>query len=338
MSKTAPKFRTGSEEAKEASTSRSFHRTEFFSIDDGESIIVRFLTDADPDPDYPHVDSWITVDQHGFIPTRGKPSDWPEGRNWPSTMSAVCRDDDAFAGMFDDCYICDHMKNKKGEDYNPTPRVWALAVEREEVFDDDGERLGIRDKEVEVETDDGKRMAKVVLIVNQAYSNFFTHLQGYAGRFGTILDRDFYIKREGGGTDTKYHFVHEDPLWAEDEEGNDIVFDLRNPEHMARYEQDAPDLGEVVLSRANDEFYALFFDERMEQPSRQSDDGDSGGGAKAEKKPEHDVDEDEMKALAQRVKGYGGNGEEAEADDESEDKAEPKKAKKGKKAKKATAL
>lgn len=300
------KFRSGAEAAKEASKSPQFARTSYLSMKDQEEQIVRFLTDSD---------DWLTVDQHNFVPTRSKPDDWPKESNWPNSMSATCRKTKLEDGstLFDDCYICDHMEKPDGKPYRASGRTWALAVLREEVTDDDGEVLGFRDQTEEVtKTVDGKEKNVTqpkVVIVNQGYRNFFSILQGFAGRYGTILDRDYFIKREGDSTDTTYQIVPLDPLDADHPEtGEEVRFDLREPAFMAKYTDAMPDLEEVLMEKASEEFYALFFDKTKPQPARrdsESSDSDSDE-PEAKPKPTADVDSDEkVKALAERVKGYG---------------------------------
>ncbi len=274
-------FRRGGEQAREATKGGgSFARTHYFSIEDGKSAILRFITDEP---------QWIVVDQHANVPTRERPSDWPEGSNWPQKMAAVCRRDVAFDGMFADCYICDHIVDGKAVK-RPTGRVWAYAVLREEVIEG-GQVVGIRDVEREViKTDESGKgtgettMEKAIVVVNMGFKNFFGALQGFAAHYkGTIVDRDFLIKRTGTGTDTNYHIIPLDPIDAADGKR----FDLRNPEHAARYPLPEP-LEAVVTSRADDDFYARFFDKRVPQPETrksESKDGESSDAPKGAEAP-----------------------------------------------------
>lgn len=259
------------------------------------------------------MDEWITVDQHQNISTKAKPDDYPKDRNWPEKMGAVCRKDPAFQGVegFDgSCYICDHIVNPP-KVKKASGRVWALACIREEVRED-GRLVGFRDKTREVAKTDDKGQPtgetyteKEIVVVNMGFKNFFSILQGFGGEYGTVLDRDFKIRRSGNDKDTTYSIIPMDPVPASD--GNQL--DLRNPEHMKRYETTL-DLIEVISGRASTEFYARFFDPRVTVT-------ESGGvqqtGASPEvQKPDNDADEDKLKAIADRVKGYGpegGNGE-----------------------------
>lgn len=311
-----PDFRRGAEAAKEATRGGNYARTEFFSLEDGKTAILRFLTDAD---------EWITVAQHQMIKTKAQPDGYTG--NWPERMGCVCRDDDAFAGIYDDCYICSYLvdgdKIKK-----PSSRIWALACLREEVLGDGstelggpemkGKRVGLRDMTREVtisakEAADGKPARKeetitekAVVVVNMGWKNFFGVLEGYAAKYGTVLDRDFWIKRNGAGLDTSYQIISEDPIMS-----NGEVFDLREPKFMERYETNI-DLVEIITDRSSNEFYARFFDPRFSS----DDDGEvKATGATPEAKPTTDVDPERMEALANRVRGYKDDGKPAEAGD-----------------------
>lgn len=312
------KFMRGADAAKEASKGLSFSRAEYLSMDDQEELILRFLTDAD---------EWITVNQHQFVPTKPEPEDY-QG-NWPKSLPAVCRKTKMGDGstLYDDCYICDEMEKKDGSAYKASARQWALACIREEVRNEDGEVIGIRDATREVaETDkDNKptgetRTEKAIVIVNQGYKNFFSILQGFAGRYGTVLDRDYYIKREGDDTSTTYAIVPLDPIDAHDPDDEDKVvrFDLRDERFMARYEADAPDLEEVVLDKASEDFYGRFWVKGWKPKKKDSDDDDAPESAD---KPDNDVDdEDKLKAIADRVRGYGGGDDESSGESEKKDK------------------
>jgi hypothetical protein len=270
-------------------------------MEDQEVTYLRFLTDAD---------DWITVDMHSMVPTKTKPSWWPEGSKWPDKMGSVCRNDKAFAQMYDGCFICDYIVDGK-KVRNASGRSWALACIREEVIED-GKRVGFRDGTRERtiparEAKDGKdaRPAetiteKNVVVVNQGYKNFFSILSGYAGRNGTILDRDFYIKREGSDQSTVYHIIAEDPYSIE-VEGEVVQFDLRDERFKDRYPHDI-DLAEIVMSQADDEYYAKFFDTRITV----SDDGKvETTGEAPPPPPDADISKERLSALADRVKSMG---------------------------------
>lgn len=297
MAGTAPAFRKGAEASQEASKGGNYSRTQYWGLEDGKACILRFLTDHD---------EWIVVDQHQMIPTKPKPDDY-EGQNWPEKMGCVCRKDPAFAGIYTECYVCDFVVDGK-KIKKPSARTYALACLREEVIEG-GVVVGVRDQTREVtiparEAKDGnpaqpekKVVEKAIVVVNQGYKNFFSALKGFAGHYGTVLDRDYYIKREGSQTDTDYTIIPMDPIMLQD--GRKL--DLRQPDLMARYEHEI-DLGEIVGDKASDEYFARFFDPRV---SVNKEGVVSRTGAAPEPKPQHDVDAEKLAALAGRIKGYG---------------------------------
>lgn len=277
-------FSRGADAAKAKAKSVAFAKTNWFTLGDGEKIIVRFLTDAFPpdenDASQKHVEAWISVLQHGGVKTKPKPDGF-EG-NWPARMGAVCRYDEAFGGYYEDCYICDHLvPNKDLGLKRPSARVWSLGAIREVVIGDGtdalggperkGQPVGVRDKTREEviparEAKDGQEAreektvtVKDIVVINQGYKNFFAQLQGFAQEYGTVLDRDYTIRREGDDLATEYHIIPREPIQTAD----GALFDLRNAEHAAKYETSL-NLADVVARQATDEYYARFFDPRFE--------------------------------------------------------------------------
>ena len=304
MSQTTPSFRRGTEEAKEASKGAAFAKTHYFGLDSNPSspnnqAILRFLTDYT---------DLIVVDQHSNVPTKPQPSNY-EGTSWPSHMGAVCRKDPALSGMFPDCYICDNLVDGKSVK-RASARSWAYAVLREEVIED-GQVVGLKDtlREVADVDADGKatgetHMEKAIVVVNMAYRNFFSVLEGFGKHYGTILDRDYLIRRNGDGTSTTYSVIPMDPILTSDNK----VFDLRLPEFADRY-QPSESLDKVVLDRASDDFYARFFDRRVAAPDDKGKSSKvskaSSGNAEPPARPSAEADgADRLAALADRVKHY----------------------------------
>lgn len=295
---TTGNFRKGGDVAAEAAkkASASFARTQWFGLKDKESCIVRFLTDAD---------AWITVDQHQQVPTKGKPEKH-EG-NWPERMGCICRRDQAFTGVFNDCYVCDHVIGHDSKVKKAGPRTWALACIREEVIED-GKSVGLRDKTREVTRkkpggkDDETEtiIEKDIVVVAMGWKNFWATLQGFAGHYGTVCDRDYKITRSGATTDTTYSIIPLDPIT--DGNGNKLVV---ASEWGKRYESDY-DLGEIITQQASDEYFARFFDPRYTVTGEGADRKVVATGAAPEPKAENDVDEARLADLASRVRGYAG--------------------------------
>lgn len=292
-----PNFQRGTEGIEDAMKrgSGNFRRTEMFSLEDGEECWIRFLTDLTPG-------GVISVFQHFNAPTRTAPADY-KGDSWPSHMGAVCRRDEAFAGMYDDCYICDVLmpSDKK---VKRSKRQWVLGVLREEVRED-GLLIGYRDKRrtITIAAKDGRPEQEIeepaVVYVNMGAKNFFNPLRGFFGKYGTVLDRDYWIKREGEGLETTYSIIPEDPIRTD--EG---VYTAADPEVLKKYEGLA-DLEEEIVRRSSDEHYGRFFDTRLPQSST-SGGGESGAAPVAQQtKPETDTSAARLAQLAERVKGHG---------------------------------
>lgn len=320
------------EEAKASRKAFARREWEWFDLKDGQAEIIRCLNDAFYDEDYPHIQPYISIVQHSSVPTRPKPDGYTG--NWPARMSAVCRHAKAFKDRFGDCFICDYMKNpdvkSKGK-YEPYPRGYMLACRREEVFGDGteatggpknkGKLLGIRDKLREVpkigpdgkEIDGEVELIKDICLINLGRKNFFGILEGFAGRYHTLLDRDYHITREGAGaSDTTYKIAPIDRIEMGIKEVNGeqtmTYYDVRNPEIWERY-QPVPDIRRVVVGFANDEYFGRFFDTRVSN-ERTSDSTNSTPGAATPATPagpSGDVeDEARMAELRARIRGPQG--------------------------------
>jgi hypothetical protein len=304
----AGKFLSGASKAKEITKHLGGGRrgTDFFKLEDGQTAIIRFLTDANPDPEN-GVEGWISVITHPMVPTKPKPKDW-DGK-WPNTMSAVCRrtpleDEDGNEVPYsEDCWICDNVRQSDGKAWRRSGRTFALAVVREEVREG-GVIKGYRDEMVEYEELDEKgnptgktgKKAKVVQ-VEQGYKNFFSAFVGTADHHGTLLNRDFKVTREGAGqNDTEYHVVALDIINTKHPVSGEVVpLDLRDRDIRQHRYPDAPSLEEIVESKIEERFYDTFFIPE-------------GGGAPAGEKPSGDASQADLDDVASRLKGYGGNG------------------------------
>jgi hypothetical protein len=329
----------GSQVAQEAARSQGmrFDRPDYFKLDGSpaavaagkNSTIVRFLTDHVPVASNPV--PWITVNMHSMVRTKAKPADYPEGRQWPTTMSAVCRKDKIFASKGWECVI-DSMKKSDGKAQRPSPRTWALAVIREQVTGTQdmvetgqipphmvGQIVGTRDKtkEVAILGDDDKpiegqtKIVPDVVIVQQAWKTFFSILSGFAGVHHTVLDRDYYIARNGTDQSTTYQIVALDPIMRPD----GSKYDLRDPEIMAAKYPNLPDLRTFIVDNASDDFYATFFDPNKTAPPRATGANSTakaapGAGAQPQAPVAPTVTSSEpnpaaLEALRARVQGYG---------------------------------
>lgn len=300
-----PNFGKGGAAAEEAAkqVGGKFAKVNYFSLEENKTTVLRFLTDS---PD------WIYVKQHPSVPTKNKPADFKG--NWPQGMPAVCRHDQAFAGMYDDCYVCDtpvmspHDPNKA---LKPAVRVWAFAVEREPVVEN-GVTKGYRSvmEEIPVRDEKGEETGKTIrqpriLVVNMGMKNFFSGLQGIFGLYGTVRDRDYLIRRTGKGLDTDYQII---PL-------DKIESVQPGTEAWAKFEKALEDqnldLAKIVADKASDEYYARFFDPSKSVASKGGTEEASASQQQASaptpQASEPVVDQDRLAAMRDRVRGTGGN-------------------------------
>lgn len=300
MTEMMPNLRRGGAGAEEASKGGGkFARLNYFSLDENKTGIYRFLTDS---PD------WFYVKQHPSVPTKNKPDDFKG--NWPQGMPAVCRHDEAFAGMYSDCYICDTpIMNPRdnSKPLKPAVRVWALAIEREAVVKD-GVTTGYKSviEEIPERNDKGEETGKVIrqpkiVVVNMGMKNFFSGLQGIYGLFQTVCDRDYMIRRTGQGLDTDYQIIPLDKM-------PDVA---PGTETWAKYEKAVADQGidlmKIIADRASDEYYNRFF-----IPGNGG--GSTASTASVPSQPsapaasnEPVVDQDRLAAMRDRVRGTGSN-------------------------------
>jgi len=286
MSTPTPSFRRGAAAVKAATSSdfALFQKTEYLSIKSGEKALVRFLTDYDAATDPRSgelVGGWLGVKQHQNIRTRPQPADY-KGTSWPQRMAAPCRRDPNFAGIYDDCYICDVIKPADPFVKAPSHRLYALGVLREEVVVD-GKRV-IRDQMRKVTRRDASGGETEIeepriVVVNMGKKNFFDPLSAWATRFGTILDRDYEITRQGDGLETTYLIIPEmEQQTAQKADGTTEVFDLRESEFMAHYLPTANEVGyakasdlylePIITEKTTDEFYGKFFDPTYNGPNQ----------------------------------------------------------------------
>jgi hypothetical protein len=303
------KFGTGGKKARVESEKAlpAFKRANYLRMEDGESITVR-LIDGDED--------WIFVDQHGFVPTKGNPDFKPKdgGKQWPSTMNAVCRYSKVDGNPvfdFDDCYICDHM-TKDGKRFPKSIKLWARAVVRERVIGTDamveakkikasqkGQVISFVDKMVEIEETDaegnrtGSKKEPEVVILNFGMKNFFGALLASAETYGTVRDRDYRITRRGKDLKTEYDIVAEEPIkrYERDDE-NKVIFDETGDPKVTVYSLDDPetyekyahlvDLEKIIDEQASDRHYETFFDPTKPIPGNKKKDTEDDAGGETE--------------------------------------------------------
>lgn len=287
----------------------SFRKTHYLpKIGKGKHIVLRYLLDSS---------EWWYVMSHPSAPTKGKPSDWPDGRSFPENMPAVCRYDKAFKAdpekgleaVYHDCYICDaKLVNGWGRECKPVIRVYTLAVVREEVVatqemvDDPampqitaehlGKSIGYRDATREVEVPkrddkgevikdkDGKTVMETIVEPQIIVVNqaVNNYFNGLQSMFGIYKTV----------TDRDY-------VVKQNNEGKDVEYvhiPLEKIESLVpgapaweRYPKaieaqgDSVDIEHILMDRSSDDYYATFFDPSKEAPKRGGNKDDKGGSA-----------------------------------------------------------
>ena len=293
------------------------------AVDD--STILRFIDEIEPGPDERNF--WITLATHDYVPAKSAPRDMDDDKKkrWPETMTAICRTQKLLQGEHEDCFICENLtkpdKNKVERPWSKSGTTFSRAIKREKVkvtqaHVDSGEappealgKFAIRDVEEEVDElgEDGKPTGRKITrpfmyLVQQKWSNFFQQLNVLAESYeDTVLDRDFRVTRTGIKLDTAYVF-------APQKETPD--FNLADEDTRAKYDEAFPweDLIEFIDNLHSDEYYAKFFDTRVEAPSEKkeskgsttySDDEDDAPAPRSAKP----IDEAKKQAMKERMLG-----------------------------------
>lgn len=309
----------------------TFYRTVFLSslldgskeaVSNGKNFVyVRWLGDFRKNPDNPEIPVWIEANHHSGIPTKSKPDYMDKDRRWPEGMGAVCRKSKAFLKRYGgECYICSEVpKNTWGRRPFPSSRNWLVGVLREAVIGDGtpemggsskkGRKIGFRDKMVEcVVTDENGEVVKddddnpvtemrpQYVYAHQAWENFFLPLSQWGEEYGTIMDRDYKVVREGTGTDTDYNLMPQEPIQvdiSEESDGSQMVdYDLSQPGMLETFYPDVPDVRVEIARQASDDYLKHWFlegelSEAQEQAKARAeeakDEGKSKGGKSSSK-------------------------------------------------------
>ena len=308
---------------------RTFRRTVYRpKMTPGSQIVIRYLLD------YNEI---FHTTAHQGVKTMPKPADWPEGRNYPSSMGAVCRYDKQFKkhNIFSDCPICDHKMDTTfggGGFATPKARVYSLAVLREEVFGTPemaaqemipehkiGKVVGFTDKKRtvslpkldadgnEVKGSDGKvQMYEIeepeVVVINEAMGTWFTHAKQLYSVYGTLCDRDYVVRQEGKERDVSYPHV------SMAETPN---LQPGTPLWKERYIDPLAAMGEsfsiphIIMGQASDEYYGRFFDPSKAPKSANKTSSTGAPAAQQQAAPSNDVDKDRLAEIKNRIMNQG---------------------------------
>jgi hypothetical protein len=184
----------------------------YFLLGDGESKVIRFLTDMDNDPLGVAVAQFyeFVKDKNGkfqnFVHAPSFYADDPswQGEDWVRKFGGKTTD----------------YTTKEPVDPTARERIVGIAVEREEFPSEENGRRVLRSQDLltQIEGRDGNMHdARNFYIVKQAKA-FWEYVKGYYHEFGTICDRDYKISRTGTGRDVVYSVIPKspDPDWNHD--------------------------------------------------------------------------------------------------------------------------
>lgn len=172
----------------------------YFILGDGESKVIRFLTDID-ELELAKFYEFV-MDKNGkfqnFVVAPSFYANDPtwQGEDWVRKFGGKTTD----------------YNTKEPVEPTPRERIVGIAVEREEFPTEvDGRRVvKTRDMLSQYERDNVKYDQRNFLIVKQAKA-FWNTLVGYYHEFGTICDRDYKVTRSGTGIGIVYSIIPKSP-------------------------------------------------------------------------------------------------------------------------------
>lgn len=177
----------------------------YFALGDGESKIIRFLTDADDIVTANFHEFLITTDAdgkerfHTFVDPTSLPG--APGEDWVSKYGGKSRS----------------FKTKQLEPSFAKARTVGIAVEREEVVSEVGgkKKITTRDKidKITVEKDgvSTEYPVRTFYIIKFPWKALWAQMKAYYEEYGTVCDRDYKISRTGTQLNTVYNAVPKSP-------------------------------------------------------------------------------------------------------------------------------
>lgn len=279
-----PSFAKGAAQA-EAASKAAGGRPDFLQIKPTERVILRPITD---------LDEIIPIDIHMGVPTKPAPPKANKDK-WPSQMSAVCRNNDAFrvrdadgnptdawetddkGHPYGDCYIHAHMQEVMGKYKKPVSRtvsqVWGLFALRREVRDANNRLKGFEDITEDFKDEDGglHEIPKIV-IASQSWSNFWAPFQSAAHMTDTICGQDFGVERQdndyivSGGRETP-DLRPGTPAWKK---------------YTDAIERKGISIEKILLEQSSVRYYGRFFDPGYVADEADEDEGEADASADGE--------------------------------------------------------
>lgn len=188
-------------------------RFNYFGLEDGESIHVRFVTDFD---------DIITCDFYEFVNVV------IDGKSTKQSFIVApdyYSEDPTFVGedwVLKYGGLCENFTTKQLEQPKPKERTVAIAVEREAVpvagATGGRPKFKYQDKIVDITViRDGKEhtfKGRNFILIRKDAKTFWGNVVGYASEFGTLVDHDYKITRAGEQLTTNYGCI---PVGSGDE-------------------------------------------------------------------------------------------------------------------------
>lgn len=189
------------EDARNRSSQVFAGRLNYFTWKDGDTKILRFLTDEVLLVQFYEM---VVNNQGRFIDFIVAPDLHADDPSWRGEDWVL-----KYGGKV-------HENGISGPLVTPTPKIRSagVAVLREEAPHEPGGRvMAYQDHLYETNVSGVNYPARFFGVVKQSLQLFWTQMSGYHHEFGTICDRDYKIKRVGGKLDTTYNIIplKEDP-------------------------------------------------------------------------------------------------------------------------------
>jgi hypothetical protein len=203
----APVLRSGFQQLEEAVNRQKQGFTppagklNYFSLDPGEKITVRFLDDAIVTTKFYE---WIVNNQGETSEFILAPDLYQFDPNWQGQdWVAKWRSPQPGIG-WEKPWQSNELKEPK-----PKERTVGMAVLLEPDEDEAGNRIPgkFRDKLDYIDVDGEKHVSLHFMLVRQALSNFWDQMVGFHGLYGTICDRPYQIERRGEKLKTTYQAI-----------------------------------------------------------------------------------------------------------------------------------
>jgi hypothetical protein len=187
------------EEAKARQAQGFAGKLNYFTLKDGEAKTVRFLTD----------EVLTTLFYEYCVNNQGKFTDFiyapdlydGQGEDWVLKYGGKMHEN-----------VMNGPLITPGEKQRKERSVGVVVLREEAPREVDGKTvIGYQDYLHEITVNGENFPARWFGILKQSHQLFWNQMSGYHHEYGTICDRDYKIRRSGGGLDTSYQIIPRDP-------------------------------------------------------------------------------------------------------------------------------